>query len=285
MWLCKQLYGKYLDSATGAHLGMVQPEIPGDPGAMTLEPMPDPAPAWACSLQRLATHLSQDAFGGPRPWQFSTLINIQKGGTGLFVLALMMIYRNWSLAAWTYLALHGSYGLCWLLKHATFPDARWAVRITWGGGLLTFVTVLGPYWLAPVLVITPVLGPRPEPAGWLIGAAVAVHTLGLALMLSADAQKHAMLSLRSGLITTGLYARMRHPNYLGEMLLYAAYALLARHWAPWLVLAFVWGGLFLPNMLVMEERLSRHPGWRDYKARTGFLFPRLRPPRLHHAHS
>jgi steroid 5-alpha reductase family enzyme len=114
----------------------------------------------------------------------------------------------------------------------------------------------------------------------LIGTAVAIHTLGLTLMMSADAQKHALLSQRPGLITTGLFARMRHPNYLGEMLLYAAYALLARHWAPWLVLACVWGGLFLPNMLVMEARLSRHPGWREYKARTGFLFPRLRVARL-----
>jgi protein-S-isoprenylcysteine O-methyltransferase Ste14 len=104
-----------------------------------------------------------------------------------------------------------------------------------------------------------------------------VHTFGLALMLSADAQKHAALRLRPGLITTGLYARIRHPNYLGEMLIYGAYALLARHWAPWLVLVWVWGGLFLPSMLVMEAGLSRHPGWQDYHARTGFLLPRLRP--------
>ena len=247
---------------------------------MTESALPDPAPAWARSLQRLGTHLSQDAFGGPRPWRLSTLINLQKGGTSLFVLGLMVACRNWGLAAWTYLALHGTYGLCWLIKHAAFPDLRWSVRATWGGGLIAFAAVLGPYWLAPVLVVTPLLGPRPEPAAWLIGTAVAIHTLGLALMMSADAQKHALLSQRPGLITTGLFTRMRHPNYLGEMLLYAAYALLARHWGPWLILAFVWGGLFLPNMLVMEARLSRHPGWREYKARTGFLFPRLRVARL-----
>lgn len=237
------------------------------------------APTWARSLHRLATYLSEDAFGGPRPWRLSTLINLQKGATFLFVLGLMAAFGNWGPAAWTYLALHGTYGLCWLLKHATFPDACWNVRATWGGGLLAFATVLGPYWLAPVLVVTPLLGPRPEPAAWLLGTAVAIHTLGLALMLSADAQKHALLSQRPGLITTGLYARVRHPNYLGEMLLYAAYALLARHWGPWLVLAWVWGGLFLPNMLVMEASLSRHPGWSEYKARTGFLLPRLRGPR------
>jgi protein-S-isoprenylcysteine O-methyltransferase Ste14 len=188
-------------------------------------------------------------------------------------------FQNWSATAWTYLALHGTYGLCWLIKDATFPDARWNARITLGGGFFAFATVLGPYWLAPVLVVTPLLGQRPQPAPWLLGAAIALHTLGLALMMAADAQKHGALSRGPGLITTGLYSRLRHPNYLGEMLLYAAFALLARHWAPWLVLAFVWGILFLPSMLVMEARMSRHPGWRDYKARTGFLLPRFRAPR------
>ena len=237
--------------------------------------LPLPPPAWAAALHRLSTHLSQDAFGGPRPWKLSTVINAQKGGTLLFVAALMAFSGNWGVGAWTYLALHGTYGLCWLVKHAAFPDRRWEVRVTWGGGLLAFALVLGPYWLAPILAITPLLGPRPEPAPWLLGLAIALHTLGLGLMMGADAQKYGALGRGPGLITTGLYRRVRHPNYLGEMMLYAAYALLARHWAPWAVLAFVWGLLFLPSMVVMEARLSRHPGWEDYRSRTGFLLPRL----------
>jgi protein-S-isoprenylcysteine O-methyltransferase Ste14 len=234
------------------------------------------APAWARALHTLATHLSQDVGGGPRPWKLATLINLQKGGTGLFVLGLMAAFGSWGSAAWTYLALHGTYGLCWLLKHAAFPDARWNARATWAGGLLTWLAVLGPYWIAPVLVVTPLLGPRPEPAPWLLALAIAMHTVGLTLMLAADAQKHAALARGPGLISDGLFSRIRHPNYLGEMLLYAAYALLARHWLPWLVLAWVWGLVFLPNILLIEASLSRHPGWAAYKARTGFLLPSLR---------
>ena len=239
-------------------------------------PAPEQPPAWAAALHRWTTHLSQDAFGGPRPWQLSTLINLQKGGSGPFILALMAACGTWTPAAWTYLALHGTYGLCWLLKHAAFRDRRWEVRVTLGGGVLTWLCVLGPYWVAPVLVVTPILGPRPEPAPGLLAAAVALHTLGLGLMLAADAHKHAALARGPGLVTDGLQAWIRHPNYLGEMLLYAAYALLARHWAPWAVLGLVWGGVFLPSMLVMETRLARHPGWAAYKARTGFLLPRVR---------
>ena len=102
------------------------------------------APTWARRLQAVATTLSQDALGGPRPWKLATLINLQKGGTGPFVLALMVVCGNWSAEAWTYLALHGTYGLCWLLKHATFRDARWEVRVTWAGGLFTWLGCWGP---------------------------------------------------------------------------------------------------------------------------------------------
>ena len=259
---------KFIPAASWSMAAQTQPQASAEHSAT--------APAWARRLQALATTLSQDALGGPRPWKLATLINLQKGGTGPFVLGLRAVCGNWSAEAWTYLALHGTYGLCWLLKHATFRDARWEVRVTWAGGLLTWLGVLGPYWLAPVLVVTPILGPRTAPTPGFLALAIVLHTLGLALMLAADAQKHAALARGPGLITDGLFARMRHPNYLGEMLLYAAYALLARHWLPWVVLAWVWGLVFLPGMVLMEARMARHPGWKAYQARTGFLLPRLR---------
>ena len=71
---------------------------------------------------------------------------------------------------------------------------------------------------------------------------------------------------------------MRHPNYLGEMVLYASFAVVAGHWIPWLVLAWVWLALFVPNMLGKEASMSRYPEWAAYKARTGMLLPRLRRP-------
>ena len=60
------------------------------------------------------------------------------------------------------------------------------------------------------------------------------------------------------------------------MMLYASFAVVAGHWLPWLVLAWVWLGLFVPNMLGKERSMSRYPQWTDYKARTGMLLPRLR---------
>ena len=101
------------------------------------------------------------------------VINAQKAGTVFFVGALMWLWGNFSPAAWVYLGLHGSYGIIWLIKDVAMPDPRWQARSTLGGGLMAFVLVLGPYWFAPVILITDVLDhlgmerpPEPSCAGY-----------------------------------------------------------------------------------------------------------------------
>ncbi|HSG47277.1 MAG TPA: DUF1295 domain-containing protein [Longimicrobiales bacterium] len=226
-------------------------------------------------LSRLAHHLSQDFLGGPRPLKLSWVINAQKGATGLWVAALMWVYGNDAPEAWVYLALHGTYGICWILKDVAFPDPRWQVRITLGGALMSVVGALGLYWLFPWLLISPVLGSRVPAAAPFLAGVIAIHTFGLVLMIAADAQRHFTLKHRSGLITGGMFRYVRRPNYLGEMMVYGAYALLVRHWIPWLVLAWVWGAVFLPNMRMTDASLSRYPGWEAYRRRTGLLLPKL----------
>jgi hypothetical protein len=41
-----------------------------------------------------------------------------------------------------YLALHGSYGRCWLLKHAAFRDPKWETRVTLAGAAFTFILLV-----------------------------------------------------------------------------------------------------------------------------------------------
>lgn len=242
--------------------------------------MTQQAPAIFRRLGRLNQYLSHDFLGGPRITTQAWVINLQKGTTLLFVGALMVIFSNTSTVAWVYLALHGTYGLCWLIKHVAFPDAGWEVRVTIGGAIMSWVLVLGLYWVFPVLLISPILGPdRAPPPNWLLAVAIALHTLGVAIMMAADCQKNTTLRLRRGLITDGMFARIRHPNYLGEMMLYGAYALLVQHWLPWLILAWVWGVVFLTNIMLKEASMSRYPEWQAYRARTGMLLPRLRRPR------
>ena len=93
--------------------------------------------------------------------------------------------------------------------------------------------------------------------------------LGLSLALT--------LAPHLRLISDGWYARTRNPNYLGEMLLYASFALLGQTAFMWTHLLLTWSTTFLPNMWWKERSLMRKPGWEAWAARSGFLLPALLP--------
>jgi protein-S-isoprenylcysteine O-methyltransferase Ste14 len=59
------------------------------------------------------------------------------------------------------------------------------------------------------------------------------------------------------------------------MLIYISFALMIWHWLAVVVLAWIWGGLFVVNMMLQEVSLSRYPEWPEYKSRTWWLVPPL----------
>ncbi|WP_026103137.1 DUF1295 domain-containing protein [Pseudanabaena sp. PCC 6802] len=197
-------------------------------------------------------------------------INLHKGTTALVVLGLMYAYQNFSLGAWVYLALHGTYGILWLMKDRIYPDKQWETEIPIQIGLFTFA-VLFLYWVAPFLLISS--GSVPSFA--LIAAAIAINIIGIFLHYTSDAQKYYTLKYRPGLITEGFFARCRNTNYLGEILIYLSFAMLAQHWLPFVILGFFVFALFVPNMLKKDKSLSRYPEFADYKARSGLILPHL----------
>ena len=232
-------------------------------------------PLWA-HWARFTAFMTERFLGGPQVLKFSWVINFQKTGTFFYILLLMNYYQNFSLAACVYLALHGMYGFCWMLKHFAFPDRSWEKKITIGGGLMAFVLVLGLYWVFPYLLISGILGPDQKMASLaVLTAAISLHTLGVVIMMTADCQKYFTLKHHQGLIREGLFKYIRHPNYLGEIMLYASYASIVQHWIPWAILAWVWIGVFLVNILQKETSMSRYPEWADYKKQSGMLIPKL----------
>ena len=225
---------------------------------------------------RFTAFMTERFLGGPQVLKFSWVINFQKTGTFFYILLLMNYYQNYSVAACVYLALHGMYGFCWILKHFAFPDRSWEKKVTIGGGLMAFVLVLGLYWVFPYLLISGILGPDQKMASLtILTAAISLHTLGVVIMITADCQKYFTLKYHQGLIREGLFKYIRHPNYLGEIMLYASYAMIVQHWIPWAILAWVWIGVFLVNILQKEASMSRYPEWADYKKKSGMLIPKL----------
>ena len=230
-------------------------------------------PLWAARAKAITSWLTQDFLGGPRPWTLATVIDLQKGATALFLGVLIWWYGNWTTAACVYLALHGTYGIVWLMKDLTFPDPRWQKPVTIGGGINVIVLVLAWYWVFGWLLIsepTPVY-PLPEPV-W-FAMCIALCMTGIALMVGSDAQKYFTLRVKRGLITDGLFGVVRHPNYLGEMMIYGSFALMVWRPQPVVVLALVWTLEFLVSIFMIEASLSRYPEWPAYRDRTWRLIP------------
>lgn len=57
-------------------------------------------------------------------------INLTKGLMIPYIYSMMVYYDNFSLGCWLYLALHGSYGVCWIMKDQLFPDPSFDKKST-----------------------------------------------------------------------------------------------------------------------------------------------------------
>jgi protein-S-isoprenylcysteine O-methyltransferase Ste14 len=209
-------------------------------------------------------------FRGTFPMKRRFLIDTHKAATGPVILILIAIYQQWdNPTAWIYLALHGTYGVLWVLKSRVFPDKSWETEASrfdvfyfWGGMTL--------YWVAPWLIASRGVTAPP----WLAALCVSIYAFGVFFHFAADMQKHVALNLRQGrLITTGLFARCRNPNYFGELLIYSAFGLLALHWLPLLILLIIIAAVWLPNMRRKDRSLARYPEFEAYRKSTRLFIP------------
>lgn len=198
-------------------------------------------------------------------------INAHKILVPPLVLGMMWYFDNWSTEAFVYLSLHGTYAALWLIKESLYPDRRFQEpQPPWIGILFIFLP-LASYYVAPYLLISRHVTLKPI----VVALAISIYTVGIFLHYVGDAQKYYTLRLQKGLIEDGLFLKSRNPNYLGEILIYAAFAILAWHWLPFVILGAWVFGFFLRNMLAKDKSLERHPGFAAYKARTGLLIPKF----------
>ncbi len=234
------------------------------------------AQGWAQIARRWTGLIFYDLFGGPIPWKFAWVINFEKLGTFPLYAFMMIWYHNNSTASWIYLAMQGAYGLVWIVKDVAFPDPNFQYRLTIAGGISAFTSVLLLYWVFGWLLISGISHPAyPLPESAWFCLCISLCIFGCGIMIASDAQKYFTLRLKRGLITDGMFRYVRHPNYLGEMIIYSSFAMMVWHWLTIVILAWVWIGLFAVNMILKEASLSRYEEWADYKKRTWWLLPPL----------
>jgi protein-S-isoprenylcysteine O-methyltransferase Ste14 len=197
-------------------------------------------------------------------------INAHKILVTPLVLLMMAYYDNWSATSFLYLGLHGTYTLLWLMKQSIYPDKRFEQVLPLHIAFFTPFLPLAGYSIATFLLISNHTVVPPV----IFAIAPCIYTLGIFLHYVGDAQKYFILRERKQLIKDGLFARTRNPNYLGEILIYGAFALVSRHWIPLFILA-AWVAYFFINMAKKDRSMARHEDFANYKQKTGKLFPKL----------
>ena len=94
-------------------------------------------------------------------------------------------------------------------------------------------------------------------------------------MVLTDAQKYLVLRERRGLITHCMMGWSRNMNYVGEMMLYASFAVLCQRVEVWYIYLYVWGLIFTLRMMTKDYSLSKKPEWPEYQAKTWLYLPKL----------
>lgn len=199
-------------------------------------------------------------------------IDSHKAVTFLVVLGLMAWFGQWdNPTAWVYLALHGTYGILWVLKSRVFPDKQWEEDKGLFYGLYIWAG-LSLYWVAPFIITSQ----NVQAPAWLLGLSVSTYTFGIFLHYAADMQKHVQLKYNPGqLIEDGLMAKTRNINYFGELLIYLGFGMLAMHWIPLAVIALYLVIVWFPNMLKKDKSLARYAGFAEYKRKSRLFLPFL----------
>ena len=96
--------------------------------------------------------LSNDLPPGPAFLPMRYYVNAHKGGMPFLIFGLMLYYDNFSLPCWLYMALHGSYGLFWVLKDFTFPDTSFERKVTLLSFIIPWLVVIQPYSYGAYLI-------------------------------------------------------------------------------------------------------------------------------------
>ena len=202
--------------------------------------------------------------------KLNQIINLHKGLTVFVVAGLMMFYKNYSIAAWVYLSLHGTYGILWLLKEKIFPDPYFKETINFITSITGFI-FLGSYWIAPFILISS----QKSVSSPIIAASISINIIGVFLHFASDAQKYFTLRIQKELIRDGFFKNIRNTNYLGEILIYLSFAILSMSYIPFAILALFFFVVFLPRMIKKDKSLAKYSSFKEYKQISGLLFPKI----------
>ena len=205
--------------------------------------------------------------------QIVHIVNFQKAGSIVFLGSISLYLEAFEPIHLVYVALHGGYGIVWIIKFFVFRDKRFDIKVPVGTAVV-LSTVLLLYWGIGVLCLTKKFENNHFTAERIFWA-ILLNLIGSVIVFGSDIQKGTQLSLKKGLVSTGLFSRTRNPNYLGELLVYLAFGVLSADWRAYAFLIFVWSTLFIMFMVLKELSFMQKKGWIEYREKSLMFLPRL----------
>ena len=201
-----------------------------------------------------------------------TAINVAKVVTILCLIVLALIYGIHELRQVIYLCLHISYCLWWLLEQWLFPQRRHQI-FTDQVGMSTFLIIL---LFVGVFYASPGYGAfvNPNPIAYsTVAVALPLYIFGSLLNTGADVQKMTAKSMGSSLVKDGIWRSVRHVNYLGDLMRYTSFSVIAGSlWA--FLLPGVITLLYVPRIIQKEqEMVAKYPDFAAYQQSSTRLLP------------
>ncbi len=201
-----------------------------------------------------------------------TALNIAKIVTIFCLIGLALIYGINNYRQVIYLCLHVSYCLWWLLEQWLFPERRQQI-FTEKVGISTLIVVIlfvGVFYSLPgYLAFT-----NSNPLSYLtVAIALPLYIFGSLINTAADVQKMVAKSKGSGLVKDGIWRAVRHVNYLGDLMRYSSFSVIAGSlWAftlPGFVLL-----LYLQRISQKEEAMAaKYSEFAAYQEKSDRLLP------------
>lgn len=177
----------------------------------------------------------------------------------------------------------------WRKSAGAGEDPRYTAMLDRRGGNRTstvitriFLTQAVAQWVIALPILVAAVGRPVTGIGWwLVGTGAVVAVAGIVVEAVGDAELRrfkADPANRGTIMDRGLWAWTRHPNYFGDACVW---------WGVFIIAAAQWPGvLTIVSPLVMtyflvyatgarllEQHLSRRPGYADYQRRTSYFVP------------
>lgn len=201
-----------------------------------------------------------------------TAINLAKGLTIICLLGYAIYFGLHDQRQIIYLCLHISYCLWWLFEQVLFPQRRQQIFTEKAGLAMLIATLLfvGVFYTLPGYFAF--INPNPINDAT-ICIALPLYIFGSLINTSADIQKMAAKELGQGLVDNGIWRSLRYVNYLGDLMRYTSFSVVAGSIWAYVLPAFI-AVIYLQKISQREQAmLAKYPEFAEYQQRSSRLIP------------